>query len=266
MNPRGGGDLHVVGGIAGVDAIPCLGDGLLMADGYVGGKPVKCMRDNGSTVGVVRASLVKPDEFSGRRKKYVMIDGTMREDDVAVVQLDCPYFRGPFECLVVNSPLCDVVVGNVAGATRCGLGDVGCAVVTRLMASKEGKPTKPLLVPQVGVLQVNVEDPSRMQRESSNLEKCFSWRNLVKPGLLARPEGSLRDETRSADARVYQRIRLRRDSGGGSTAAEKGRVGAEPRCDNVRASWGQQDLGSSIAGRILLARCWCRCDTLCPFV
>lgn len=155
------------------------------------------MRDNGSTVGVVRASLVKPDEFTGRRKKYVMIDGTMREDDVAVVQRDCPYFQGPFECLVVNSPLCDVVVGNVAGATRCGLGDVGCAVVTRLMASKEGMPPKPLLVPQVGVLQVNAEDLSRMQRESSDLETCFK---LAESG-----------ETRSVGKTGKVRFEMKRD-------------------------------------------------------
>ena len=155
-------DLHVVGGLTVAGVLPRLADKLFTADGFVDGVSVKCMRDNGSTVGVIRASLVKSEQLTGRRQKYVMIDGTMRENDVAIVPLDCPFFKGPFECIVVNSPLCDIVVGNVVGAVRCEPCEVGAAVVTRLMASKEGKPPKPFLVPQVDVLQDNVENLSRM--------------------------------------------------------------------------------------------------------
>jgi hypothetical protein len=162
-----------VGGLTVAGVLPRLADKLFTADGFVDGVPVKCMRDNGSTVGVIRASLVKSEQLTGRRQKYVMIDGTMRENDVAIVPLDCPFFKGPFECIVVNSPLCDIVVGNVVGAVRCEPCEVGAAVVTRLMASKEGKPPKPLIAPQVEVLKVSVDDLGRMQRESSDLQSCF---------------------------------------------------------------------------------------------
>ena len=156
-----------------VETFPCLVDKLIIANGSVNGKPVKCMRDTGSTVGIIRASLVEPEALLGVRRTYMLVDGTLRESETAVVQLECPFFSGAFECLVVNSPPCDVVVGNVAGATGCEPCDVGGAVLTRRMAAKEGKPPKPLLAPQVGVLQVSLEDLCRMQHESDDLETCF---------------------------------------------------------------------------------------------
>ena len=114
-----GSNLHLVGSLTMVETFPCLVDKLIIANGSVNGKPVKCMRDTGSTVGIIRASLVEPEALLGVRRTYMLVDGTLRESETAVVQLECPFFSGAFECLVVNSPPCDVVVGNVAGATGC---------------------------------------------------------------------------------------------------------------------------------------------------
>ncbi len=73
----------------------------------------------------------------------------------------------------MSAPPCDVVVGNVVGTAGCEQHALGGAVVTRLMSSKEGRPPKPLIAPQVSVLQVSLDDLCRMQRECSDLVKCL---------------------------------------------------------------------------------------------
>ena len=40
-----GSDLHLVGSLTMVETFPCLVDKLIIANGSVNGKPVKCMRD-----------------------------------------------------------------------------------------------------------------------------------------------------------------------------------------------------------------------------
>ena len=167
-------NLRVVGGLTVVENSPCLDvDKLCIAGGTFGSSPVKCMRGIGSTSEIIRAKFVRSEELVGLRRKIALIDGTICETGIALVQLDWLFYKGPFECFVVNSPPCDVVVGNVVGATGCEPCGVGGAGVIRRMASKEAEPPKPLIAPRVGVLQVSVDDLSKMQRESVDHESCF---------------------------------------------------------------------------------------------
>ena len=84
---------------------------------------VSCLRDNGCTTGVVRSSLVKPSDMTGRRKCFCMLDGTLRQAGTAVVHLESLLFSGNLECLCVASPICDVIVGNVPGVTDSVVGE-----------------------------------------------------------------------------------------------------------------------------------------------
>jgi len=77
---------------------------------------VTCLRDTGCTTGVVRSSLVKRSQLTGRRKCFRMLDETLRQADTAVICLESPIYSGELECLCVAFPICDVVVGNVPGA------------------------------------------------------------------------------------------------------------------------------------------------------
>ena len=50
---------------------------LPICDGSVGGTPVKILRDSGCNGVIVRKSLVRPNEFTGRSKSLMMIDRTV---------------------------------------------------------------------------------------------------------------------------------------------------------------------------------------------
>ena len=45
-----------------------------------------------------------------------MIDGTVRQAPIATIHIKSPYYSGVLEALCVDRSLCDVIVGNVAGA------------------------------------------------------------------------------------------------------------------------------------------------------
>jgi len=67
--------------------------------GRIGDQVVSCLRDTGCTTGVIRSSLVKPSDFTGRRKCFRMLDGTLRQADTAMIHLESPIFSGCLECL-----------------------------------------------------------------------------------------------------------------------------------------------------------------------
>lgn len=146
-----------------------------VVQGRLGGQVVTCLRDTGCTTGVVRSSLVKHSQLTGRRKCFRMLDGTLRQADTAVICLESPIYSGELECLCVASPICDVVVGNVPGA--CGNVEGGTesvnAVTTRAQARTQGKPPKPMLAPIFSDLHVSVADMVQMQKESRDLSRSF---------------------------------------------------------------------------------------------
>ena len=45
-----------------------------------------------------------------------MIDGTARNVPLARVNVDCPYYKGEVEAMVMPLPVYDLIIGNVPGA------------------------------------------------------------------------------------------------------------------------------------------------------
>ena len=78
--------------------------------------PVSVLRDSGSSLCVVKSVLVKPEQYTGEYKKVEMIDGTIKEFPVAIVEIDSPYLSRQVEALSMPNCLCEVVIGNVSGA------------------------------------------------------------------------------------------------------------------------------------------------------
>jgi len=155
---------------------------LNVVQGRIGDQVVSCLRDTGCTTGVIRSSLVKPSDFTGRRKCFRMLDGTLRQADTAMIHLESPIFSGCLECLCVVSPICDVIVGNVPGATGVDTTESAAggvrdehvnAVTTRSQAKTQGRAPKPLKVPVLSDLHVSVADMERMQKQSSDLARSF---------------------------------------------------------------------------------------------
>ena len=81
------------------------------------------LRDTGSTTCVVKSSLVKPEQMTGSHELCMLIDGVVKRYPTAVVELKTPYYTGTAKVLCMDSPVQDIIIGNIPGALGA---DVSC--------------------------------------------------------------------------------------------------------------------------------------------
>ena len=146
---------------------------LPVCSGTVNGTTVSVLRDTGCTTAVIKRTLVTAEQLTGRFKCYRMIDGTVRRAETALVHVDSPYFTGEVECLCFDTPICDVVIGNIPDARMGNSLETTAAVLTRAQSIASGKPSRSLSVPKVEKLQLSVADMPQLQRDSPDLERYF---------------------------------------------------------------------------------------------
>ena len=143
--------------------------------GLFSGKKVSVLRDTGCSTVVVRESLVPSEMLTGEKRMCVLIDGTVRRNPVAQIEIDTPYFTGSVKAMCMKNPLYDIIVGNVDGAQAvCESTDtkeIGQAVTTRQQAKM--KPTKPLKVASDIDINVSSTDLTTMQAEDNSLKKAW---------------------------------------------------------------------------------------------
>ena len=83
--------------------------------GYVGKHKVIVLRDSGCSTAVVRRSLVEPNQFTGNYQHCILIDGTVRKEEVANIYVDTPFYEGHLEVLCMEQPIYDLIIGNTHG-------------------------------------------------------------------------------------------------------------------------------------------------------
>jgi len=135
---------------------------LCVESGKTNGKDATLLRDTGCTTVVICRGLVDGNQFTGKYKYYRMLDGTIGKAEVAVVDIETPYVSGKLPCLCVESPTCDIIVGNVDVSVDPTAVDEVNAVTTRAKALAEAKPPRRLAVPTFQDLQVSVSDMQRL--------------------------------------------------------------------------------------------------------
>ena len=86
---------------------------LPVVDGRIGSHMVTVLRDTGCSGVVVKKSLVAPDQFTGNCRRCILIDGTVRQFPTALVQISCSLFVGTTEALCMETPVFDVIIGNI---------------------------------------------------------------------------------------------------------------------------------------------------------
>ncbi|KAL8598520.1 hypothetical protein ACOMHN_051308 [Nucella lapillus] len=177
--------------VSGVQDIGILGS-LPVEEGWIGQCKVKVLRDTGCSCGVVKASLVKEEDLTGQVQTCTLIDGTKREFPVAELLVQTPYFSGKLSALVMESPIYDLIVGNVPGARDPGdpllLTAETAAVQTRSHRAEKG--VRPLLVSaRKAGIEASPEEVRKAQEGDPSLEKL--WK-------LAR--GEKRQEVRGREA------------------------------------------------------------------
>ncbi|KAL8585025.1 hypothetical protein ACOMHN_043661 [Nucella lapillus] len=161
--------------VSGVQDIGILGS-LPVKEGWIGQCKVKVLRDTGCSCGVVRASLVKEEDLTGQVQTCTLIDGTKREFPVAELVVQTPYFSGKLSALVMESPIYELIVGNVPGARDPGdpllLTAETAAVQTRSHRAEKG--VKPLLVSaRKAGIEASPEEVRKAQEGDPSLEKLW---------------------------------------------------------------------------------------------
>ena len=59
--------------------------------------------DTGCATGFVRANLVHDNQWTGKKRKFFMINNSYDLAPVAVVDVDCPWYKGKVEALCPSS-------------------------------------------------------------------------------------------------------------------------------------------------------------------
>ena len=126
----------------------------------------------------------------------VLLDGTVRKFPLAKVQVDTPYYVGEVECMCMEKPICDLIIGNFLGVQEATVGPqkdgqlpedskelpvgVAQAVVTRNHFKRAKESLRPLTVePSHTIGVVDVQDLQRVQKDDQTLERLFG---LAKEG------------------------------------------------------------------------------------
>ena len=87
------------------------------AQGEINGQVVNVLRDSGCSTVCVNKDLVSQRQFTGRYKHCTLMDGTVRNFQTAVVNVDTPCIKkDKISVLCIENPEVDVVVGEVPGA------------------------------------------------------------------------------------------------------------------------------------------------------
>ena len=131
-----------------------------IAVGFIDGKEVTVLRDSGCSCVVVRKGLASNQ---AQRKKVVpfnLADGTTINAPVTVAKLDCPFFTGETEVVEMESPLYDVILGNIDGANCSGIIQQSEALAMETRSSTQ-KGIKRLLTPSLADTKNHGGGPER---------------------------------------------------------------------------------------------------------
>ncbi|KAH9519211.1 hypothetical protein Btru_074973 [Bulinus truncatus] len=90
----------------------------------VNGQQIKCLRDSGCTTVVVKRSLVNKDQYMSKKTHIKLGDGTIKSCDVATIKIDSPWLAGICEAIILDNPVCDLIIGNLPGVMKF-FGDIG---------------------------------------------------------------------------------------------------------------------------------------------
>lgn len=166
------------------------------------GETVEVMRDKGSSGCTVKESLVRSEQYTGRKVNMRKIDNTFRTALEARVPIETPFFTGIVFASVLPNPIFDLVVGNVKGALDKVASDKAtqtCAAVVTRSASGRKSTVRPLVTMSPSMLaegrellQEQRSDPTlstvvKRYDEGSELEtRGYKYEFVLKKGRICR--------------------------------------------------------------------------------
>ena len=147
------------------------------------------LRDSGCRNIVVRKSLVKDENFTGKHETCVLADSTRLVVPVAKVFIDSPYASGEYEVWCMENPVFDLIIGEVDDARKPHDPDpfwkpqTVSAVETRQQVRNKQKPCPSLTVPEIIQDDIQPDDILQAQQVDPSLDKA---RQYAKEGRVSR--------------------------------------------------------------------------------
>ncbi|XP_071081291.1 uncharacterized protein [Haliotis cracherodii] len=157
--------------------------------GKLCGQKVNVLRDTGCSGVIVRSSLVNKDCLTDECQKCVMADGRATIVPVAWVTIDSPFYRGTVRAACMETPLFDVILGNIPGVRASddplpmveevdGVESVA-AVETRRQRRKRVEGMRPMKTLKSVGMSLSRSEFMEKQRNDSSLDKV---RKLIEEG------------------------------------------------------------------------------------
>lgn len=154
--------------------------------GLVDGQEVSILRDTGCTMVGVKEKFVSLEQRCPEVVKCKTLSGKLEKLGTAEVHIQSPFLNGTVKaCLIPNSAIADVIIGNVAGVPACLCTtptSVNCNVCTR--AQSKVKCVKPLQVSQT-VVSDSPEEFISQQKNDKSLQSCFQKARSPQEGQIA---------------------------------------------------------------------------------
>ncbi|XP_071101021.1 uncharacterized protein [Haliotis cracherodii] len=169
--------------------------------GKVNGKPVDVLRDSGCTGIIVRRSKVEDECLSSETQSCKLADSRVLILPVAWITVDTPFYTGKVRVVCMDTPLCDLILGNIPGVREPSDPDqtwdkddiqMVSAVETRGQRRVRQEGMKPLKALKPVGLTLSRGEFITQQQQDSSLDKV---RKLVE-------EGKIR-ETRHSTSSYY---------------------------------------------------------------
>ncbi|XP_033752174.1 uncharacterized protein LOC117335982 [Pecten maximus] len=154
--------------------------------GCIGEHFVTVLRDSGCSGVVVRRSLVNSTQMTEKNQLCSLADGSRIQVPIAEVEVDTPYLTGAVNAWVLDTPLYDLIIGNVDGARPPDQPDGSwkrtqetmLAVETRAQCHRRQQSYKPLKVSHV----LDVGDVDDLKKEQQDDESLSKVRKLADDG------------------------------------------------------------------------------------
>ncbi|KAH9378820.1 hypothetical protein HPB48_021912 [Haemaphysalis longicornis] len=86
-----------------------------ISEGVVGGKKVTVLRDSCTNTVLIKMSLVRDEQLTGKKSPVIFVDYTVKWLPEAIIEISTPYYSGSVTAKCLENPLYDLILGDVPG-------------------------------------------------------------------------------------------------------------------------------------------------------
>ncbi|KAH9361498.1 hypothetical protein HPB48_013190 [Haemaphysalis longicornis] len=90
-------------------------DRMPISEGVVQGKKITVLRDCGANTVLIKRSLVRDEDLTGKKSQVIFADSTIKWLPEAIIEISTPYFSGKVSAKCLDNPIHDLILVNVPG-------------------------------------------------------------------------------------------------------------------------------------------------------